>query len=497
MGRTLPSAVAGAIGVGIESTLAPPPPAGPRRRRPVGGERGDGAHRPRRWRPPWCPRPPSYLAAPLGERLARPTAGTAVPVELDALALLGERAAIAGFHPPRSTHLRRRLPAAGDPRRLVGGVARPARRTCRPIPAWRASTDRGGRWAARSTAEFARTVGGSRARRGRARGLRRSCFGPGPPAAPRVVGPPGRRRRRRPVVAVGGSAVRPLLGPPGARVIKVESVRSARRCPLGPRAFFDLLNAGNESVALDLADPAGRRALRALLARADVVIEARAQGAGPAGLDAEAEVARRPVVWVSITGYGAGAGAANGVRRRRRRRRRPRRPRLARRARASAPMRSPTRSPDWLRPAPPSTVLPGGRWLLDCRWRRPRQPVPGPRREVRPRAIAVAVSPAARAAPAPSLGADTDAVLARTSERRHFFLARNVEVDRPRRRCAGRERVLITKIGRDSPVGRRFPTPTRPSAGSGGALIPGLHDHHIHLLARAAARRSITLPTRT
>src|SRR5438105_1052736 len=27
--------------------------------------------------------------------------------------------------------------------------------------------------------------------------------------------------------------------------------------------------------------------------------------------------------------------------------------------------------------------------------------------------------------------------------------------------------------------------------GHGGALLPGLHDHHIHLLALAAARRSI------
>jgi predicted amidohydrolase YtcJ len=41
-------------------------------------------------------------------------------------------------------------------------------------------------------------------------------------------------------------------------------------------------------------------------------------------------------------------------------------------------------------------------------------------------------------------------------------------------------------------IGRRLPADgDKPLAAAGGALIPGLHDHHLHLLAMAAALHSI------
>ncbi len=42
-------------------------------------------------------------------------------------------------------------------------------------------------------------------------------------------------------------------------------------------------------------------------------------------------------------------------------------------------------------------------------------------------------------------------------------------------------------------VGRRVPGADATFDAEGGAVLPGLHDHHIHLLALAAARRSISL----
>ena len=48
------------------------------------------------------------------------------------------------------------------------------------------------------------------------------------------------------------------------------------------------------------------------------------------------------------------------------------------------------------------------------------------------------------------------------------------------------ERGTVTAIGRGGPV-----TATERVDGRGGALIPGLHDHHIHLMATAAAMTSV------
>ena len=95
-----------------------------------------------------------------------------------------------------------------------------------------------------------------------------------------------------------------LLGLAGAKVVKVEVPSRPDGARLGNRDFYDLLHAGHRSVALDPADPGGRRALHALVRRADIVIEAsRPRALTRFGLDAPAEV-ERGCTWVSITAYG-------------------------------------------------------------------------------------------------------------------------------------------------------------------------------------------------
>ena len=101
----------------------------------------------------------------------------------------------------------------------------------------------------------------------------------------------------------------------GARVVKVESVRRPDGARSGPTAFYDLMNAGKQSVALDLSAADGRRRLRALLARADVVIEAsRPRALRQLGVQAEAMVAENPgLTWISITGYGRAGDEADWI----------------------------------------------------------------------------------------------------------------------------------------------------------------------------------------
>jgi len=106
-----------------------------------------------------------------------------------------------------------------------------------------------------------------------------------------------------------------LLAGAGATVVKVESTGRPDGARRGPRPFFDLLNGRKQSVALDFDSPEGRRGLRALLGRADVVLEAsRPRALEQLGIGA-ADVVRAdgPQVWVSITGYGRGGDAANRV----------------------------------------------------------------------------------------------------------------------------------------------------------------------------------------
>lgn len=97
-----------------------------------------------------------------------------------------------------------------------------------------------------------------------------------------------------------------LLLRAGARVWKVESQSRPDGARAGSPAFYELLNAGKRSAALDLREPAGRRALWALLERADIALEsARPRALQQLGIDAREWLRARPGrSWVSITGYG-------------------------------------------------------------------------------------------------------------------------------------------------------------------------------------------------
>jgi len=125
----------------------------------------------------------------------------------------------------------------------------------------------------------------------------------GPVAAPR-------RADEVLVVDLGSLWAGPLCGrlllEAGARVVKVESTARPDGARHGPRDFFDLLNAGKRSVALDLTSRDGVADLQRLLARADVVIEAsRPRALAQLGIDAGSLVTEGgPQIWVSITGYG-------------------------------------------------------------------------------------------------------------------------------------------------------------------------------------------------
>lgn len=106
-----------------------------------------------------------------------------------------------------------------------------------------------------------------------------------------------------------------LLARAGATIVKVESTQRPDGARRGPAEFFDLLNGRKRSVALDFRSHDGVRILRGLLRHADVVIEAsRPRALAQLGLDGP-ELIRTdgPQVWVSITGYGRAGEAANRV----------------------------------------------------------------------------------------------------------------------------------------------------------------------------------------
>jgi CoA transferase family III len=106
-----------------------------------------------------------------------------------------------------------------------------------------------------------------------------------------------------------------LLGRAGFRVVKVESTARPDGARSGDPRFFSWLHAGHESVALDLSTDGGRRSLRELLERADVVVDSsRPRALAQLGIDAEQVVAARPgLTWIAITGHGRRGAAASRV----------------------------------------------------------------------------------------------------------------------------------------------------------------------------------------
>ena len=97
-----------------------------------------------------------------------------------------------------------------------------------------------------------------------------------------------------------------LLGMTGAEIIKVESPNRPDGMRLGHAGFYKLLNAGKDCVALNFRDPGDLTKLKALLSRADIVIEAsRPRALQQLGIVAAEFVAKKPgQIWARITAYG-------------------------------------------------------------------------------------------------------------------------------------------------------------------------------------------------
>ena len=241
---------------------------------------------------------------------------------LDGGALLGERAALAGL-------ARRGAVSPGGSCRLLraadgwiaASLARPD--DARLLPAWLGEGEAGDPW--RFVAERVTGRGVDEiVARARLLGLPvapAAAPGPAPPPWLRVAARGPRAARAGPPRVIdlsslwAGPLCTHLLALAGAQVVKVESTRRPDGARFGPRAFFDLLNAGKRSVALDLAAPEGRAALARLVARADVVVEsARPRALRQLGIDAAELVERIPgLTWLSITGYGRGEPEAGWV----------------------------------------------------------------------------------------------------------------------------------------------------------------------------------------
>jgi hypothetical protein len=235
-------------------------------------------------------------------------------VAVDGLALLGERAAHAGLHRAGD------VSCGGQTRLLRAADAWLAVTLARDddlelLPAW---LGEGGTEPALAAA-VRREPAGSLVERAALLGLPVSRVGEAGGFPPMVATPmkgkgaPAARPLR--VVDLSSLWAGPLCGQlltaAGLRVVKVESTGRPDGARFGPSGFFDLLHAGQQSVALDFATGSGRAVLQRLVETADVVIEAsRPRALEQLGVGPSPD---GPRVWVSITGYGREGDAANRV----------------------------------------------------------------------------------------------------------------------------------------------------------------------------------------
>jgi hypothetical protein len=99
----------------------------------------------------------------------------------------------------------------------------------------------------------------------------------------------------------------------GAEVIKVESLSRPDGARAGHSGFYDLLNQGKRSVALDFDSTEGYRALERLINSADIVIESsRPRALSQIGIAAEKIIQENPeLIWLSLTGHGRTEPQAN------------------------------------------------------------------------------------------------------------------------------------------------------------------------------------------
>ncbi|MFC0206345.1 CoA transferase [Novosphingobium soli] len=104
-----------------------------------------------------------------------------------------------------------------------------------------------------------------------------------------------------------------LLWQAGMEVVKVESLTRPDLIRRDDPFTFDRINQGKASLLVDFGSGAEKARLVELIRRADVVIESsRPRALRQLGIDADALVREVPgLVWLSITGHGATAEAAN------------------------------------------------------------------------------------------------------------------------------------------------------------------------------------------
>ncbi|WP_326835396.1 CoA transferase [Amycolatopsis rhabdoformis] len=259
-------------------------------------------------------RPATAVAQALRQIADRTEARTGVRPELPGVTLLGERAALTGFgrNGPRSI---------GGPFRILRtadghlGISLPRASDRESVPALIGAAVPGEPWDSLAAWAYATPTAEAV---GRCRVLDLAASAILKPEGSRDAAPvpvritPGAARARVPerprVVDLSSLWAGPLcahllwLG--GAEVIKVESTRRPDGARGGNKEFYDLLHHGHAAVAFDFHAPADVDRLRALIASADLVIEAsRPRALQRLGIRAEDHVAAG-VGWLSITARG-------------------------------------------------------------------------------------------------------------------------------------------------------------------------------------------------
>jgi hypothetical protein len=261
--------------------------------------------------------------AALGAAIADRSEALGTRVELDALALLGERAAVTGSSRRGTVSCggaTRLLPAADG--WLAVSLARPD--DWELLDAW-VGTGGGsgpGDWDGVARAVQGRPVTETVERAAllgmAAASLGEQGAGSGGGVIRHRVGaaPPVTSLGDLVVVDLSALWAGPLAGAVladcGARVVKVESPGRPDGARAGPPRFNDILNGGKRSLAIDLGSPPGRALLVAVVARADVVVtSSRSRALDQLGLSPRSLVAGGgPRVWLAVTGHGlSGPGA--------------------------------------------------------------------------------------------------------------------------------------------------------------------------------------------
>ena len=270
--------------------------------------------------------PPGAPRAPVASRLVgaaavlRHLSGVVgKTIELDGLALLGERAALRGLS-------RRGTTSAGGASRLLRAadgwvaVTLPRPEDLELVPAWLQGA--GDSWEAVEEVAV-QTAGEIFADRAQELGLAVAVVPTGahPAPPPWRITPCDGQRPRRSLRVVDLSALwagplcASLLAAAGADVVTIESIDRLDGARRGDPELFALLHRDSEGQQLDLRTRRGHEALRDLIAGADVVVtSARPRALDQLGLSPLDDIAAHPgLTWVAITAYGLTGPRCNRV----------------------------------------------------------------------------------------------------------------------------------------------------------------------------------------